>query len=122
MTKAEAFEALNVAHEKIQRIKVSGFDNEEAMVAVHLAILKAMVALQPEVATPAPNTVRVRVAVSVTRSGWCAFGVKDWDSNACFAETEDHVDVSSRASSRHILTADLPIPEPVEIEAEVEDA
>ena len=75
--------------------------------------------LRGEKQTPQGKTVRVKVAVAVDKHGyWCANGWKD-------ATPEESRDTASEmvdeGESIYWLTADLPVPEEVEVEAEVEN-
>lgn len=71
----------------------------------------------PRATTPAPNTVRVRVAVSVAADGaWGAAGDSGWNDAEALAE------ICHAPGDRPTwLTADVPLPEPAaEIAAEIE--
>lgn len=67
------------------------------------------------------RTVKVRVAVAVDSEGeWCAAGWTDGEgklSEGC----DDHIlDGLGPICNQHWIWADLPIPEPAEVEATVE--
>lgn len=67
------------------------------------------------------KTVRVRVAVAVCSTGeWFASGYSGWNDVEAMADAER--DVRRLDVRTHWLEADLPIPEPQVIEAEVKPA
>lgn len=68
------------------------------------------------------KTVKIRVPVGLTSGGfWFAAGMSDWPSAEAHAAVVRAVDVgASSCKVIYWLTAELPIPEPVEVEAEVD--
>lgn len=68
---------------------------------------------------PAGKTVRVRIAACVDRAGeWSAYATSiDTDDDAIMGEAAEHV---GSGEARYWITADLPIPEVVEVAGTVE--
>jgi len=71
--------------------------------------------------SPAPKTVKVRVAVAITKDGrWSAYGNGFDNPDEMEEEAQDFFE--GRPCQIRWLTAEFPIPEPLEIAATVEPA
>ena len=69
------------------------------------------------------RTVKVRIAVAVDPDGrWSAFAYSDKDGIVKTTHDDLFVDDMKDGEARYFVTADLPIPETVEIQGTVDEA
>lgn len=103
--------------DEIRKYNYKDFNiNKEAIDFLLDEIHRLRAEANPTAAPPAGKTVGVRVAVVVNPDGsFAALGGTGWDGDEAMKDIEEEF-----GAARYWLTADLPIPQEIEVAAQVE--